>query len=413
MVGVRSSTACSNTKILTERQLNFDFSDEENKFRLKLREWLDANAPALLADGPQYADPERRWERAMRWHKALHAAGWVGIYWPREYGGRGASLIEQYIYEEEMDRIGAPGTINPVGLNIAGPTIMQWGSEEMKRRYLPPILSGEEIWCQGYSEPGAGSDVASLTTRAEDRGDYFVVNGQKVWTTLAHRAHFCLLLCRTDPSAPRHKGLSYMLVDMRTPGITVRPLVQMTGNRDFNEIFFEDVVVPKSNLLGPQNEGWKVGVTTLMFERVTVGALLQIEREIARLRELMRRPDPSGRRRADDPYARQRFIEFHIDCQAARYNSLRSLTRRLKGQPPGPEGSIAKLFRTETMMRMLSFAEEMLGPYAQLVEGSPFAIEHGRWVHSFFYARSQTIAGGTSEIQRNVIGERVLGLPKG
>jgi alkylation response protein AidB-like acyl-CoA dehydrogenase len=393
--------------------MNFDFTTEENRFRDTLRAWLDHNAPALLGDGPQYADPEKRWDRAMRWHKALFEAGWVGIYWPQEYGGRGATLVEQYIHEEEMDRINAPGTINPVGLNIAGPTIMQWGTEEMKHRYLPPILSGDEIWCQGYSEPGAGSDVASLTTRAEDRGDYFVVNGQKVWTTLAHRAHFCLLLCRTDPSAPKHKGLSYMLVDMKTPGITVRPLVQMTGNRDFNEIFFEDVAVPKVNLLGPQNDGWRVGVTTLMFERITVGALLQIEREAERLRELLTRLDASGRRPADDPSVRQRFAQIQTECQAARYSSLRSLTRRFKGQPPGPEGSIAKLFRTETMLRMVSFAEEVLGPYAQLVEGSPFAVEHGRWIHSLFYARAQTIAGGTSEIQRNVIGERVLGLPKG
>jgi len=393
--------------------MNFDFTAEENRFRDTLRAWLDQHAPALLADGPQYADPEKRWERAMRWHRALFAAGWVGIYWPKEYGGRGATLVEQYIHEEEMDRINAPGTINPVGLNIAGPTIMQWGTDEMKHRYLPPILSGDEIWCQGYSEPGAGSDVASLTTRAEDRGDYLVVNGQKVWTTLAHRAHFCLLLCRTDPSAPKHKGLSYMLVDMKTPGITVRPLVQMTGNHDFNEIFFEDVAVPKGNLLGPQNDGWRVGVTTLMFERVTVGALLQIEREAGRLRELLTRRDASGQRPADDPSVRQRFAQMQTECQAARYSSLRSLTRRLKGQPPGPEGSIAKLFRTETMLRMASFAEEVLGPYAQLVEGSPFAIEHGRWMHSFFYTRAQTIAGGTSEIQRNVIGERVLGLPKG
>ncbi|HYA34398.1 MAG TPA: acyl-CoA dehydrogenase family protein [Candidatus Binataceae bacterium] len=393
--------------------MNFDFSADDVKFREELRAWLDANAPALLADGPQYSDPEKRWERAARWHRALYDAGWMGIYWPKQFGGRGASLIEQYIYDEELDRIDAPGTINPVGLNIAGPTIMQWGTDEQKQRYLRPILAGDEIWCQGYSEPGAGSDVASLSTRAEDRGDYFVVNGQKVWTTLAHRAHFCLLLARTDPAAPKHRGLSYMLVDMKTPGITVRPLVQMTGNHDFNEIFFEDVVVPKRNLLGPQNDGWRVGVTTLMFERVTVGALLQIEREMARLRDLLKRADSSGRRPADDPYVRNKCAQFESDCQAARYSSLRSLSRRLKGQPPGPEGSIAKLFRTEVMLRMMSFADEVMGPYAQLVEGSRLAIEHGRWMHAYFYARAQTIAGGTSEIQRNVIGERILGLPKG
>ncbi len=393
--------------------MDFDFSDQENTFRSELRNWLDVKAPALLADGPQYSDPVKRWERAAKWHRALFDAGWAGIYWPRQYGGRGATLIEQYIYDEELDRIGAPGTINPVGLNIAGPTIMQWGTDEQKERYLRPILSGDEIWCQGYSEPSAGSDVASLTTRAEDRGDYFVVNGQKVWTTLAHRSQFCLLLCRTDPAAPKHKGLSYMLVDMKTSGITVRPLVQMTGNKDFNEIFFEDVVVPKRNLLGPQNDGWRVGVTTLMFERVTVGALLQIEREAARLAKLLMTPDPSGKVPADNPHIRQRFVQLETECRAARYSSLRTLTRRLKGKPPGPEGSIAKLFRTELLIRMMSFAEEVLGPYAQITEGSAYAVEHGRWMHSYFYARAQTIAGGTSEIQRNIIGERVLGLPKG
>ncbi len=390
--------------------MNFDFSQRELQFRDELRGWLRANSERLLADGPQYSDGERRWERASKWHKALYDGGWVGIWWPRQFGGRGASLLEQYIYEEEINRIDAPGTINPVGIMIAGPTIMQWGTDEQKARYLKPILAGDEIWCQGYSEPGAGSDVASLTTRADDRGDYFVVNGQKCWTTLAQRAHFCMLLCRTDPAAPKHKGLSYMLVDMKSPGITVRPLVQITGNREFNEIFFEDVVVPKRNLLGPQNEGWRVGVTTLMFERVTVGALLQVEKEAARLRALLQGADAARLRDAD---VRQKLAQFHIECQAIRLSSLRQLTRRLRGLPPGPEGSTVKLFRSELMLRMMSFATERLGPYAQLEEGSPGAIDHGRWLHQYFYARGNTIAGGTSEVQRNIIGERVLGLPKG
>jgi alkylation response protein AidB-like acyl-CoA dehydrogenase len=390
--------------------MDFDFSEQELQFRDRLRAWLNDNATPLLADGPQYADEERRWERACKWHRALHDGGWVGIWWPRQYGGRGATLLEQYIYEEEMNRIEAPGTINPVGIMIAGPTIMQWGTDEQKARYLKPILAGDEIWCQGYSEPGAGSDVASLTTRAEDRGDYFVVNGQKCWTTLAHRAHFCMLLCRTDSAAPKHKGLSYMLVDMKSPGITVRPLVQITGNREFNEIFFEDVVVPKRNLLGPQNEGWKVGVTTLMFERVTVGALLQVEKEAARLRALLHGTGPALLSDAD---VRQKLAQFHIECQAIRLSSLRQLTRRLRGLPPGPEGSTVKLFRSELMLRMMSFAIQQLGPYAQLEERSPATVDHGRWLHQYFYARGNTIAGGTSEVQRNIIGERVLGLPKG
>lgn len=393
--------------------MDFDFSPAEQAFREELRGWLRENIPRYLPDGPERTDPERRWERATRWHQALHAGGWVGIYWPREYGGRGASLLEQYIYEEEMDQVDTPGSINPVGIMIAGPTLMQWGTPEQKAQHLRRILSGEEIWCQGYSEPGAGSYVASISTRAEDRGDYFVVNGQKVWTTLAHRAQYCLLLARTDPSAPKHKGLSYMLVDMTTPGVEVRPLVQMTGNHEFNEVFFEDTIVPKKNLLGPQNQGWQVGVTTLMFERVTIGSLLQVERELKRLIELVHRLELSGRPAAAEPWVRQRLVQFQIETAATRYSSLRQLTRRLKGRPPGPEGSTVKLFRTELVLRMMTFAQEVLGAYGQLDNGSYAAVDHGRWLYGYFYARSQTIAGGTSEVQRNIIGERVLQLPKG
>ena len=393
--------------------MDFDFTPKEEAFRSELRSWLDDNIPRLLSDGPQRLDADKRWDRAMRWHKALYDAGWVGIYWPREYGGRGATLIEQYIFEEEMNRVQVPGSINPVGITVAGPTIMQWGTDEQKRRHLKPILSGDEIWCQGYSEPGAGSDVASLTTSAEDRGDYFVVNGQKVWTTLAHRSHYCMLLCRTDREAPKHKGLSYMLVDMKSPGVTVRPLIQMTGNHEFNEIFFEDVSVPKSNLLGPQNQGWQVGVTTLMFERVSIGSLLQVEREIGHLLDLLRIRLPDGRHGFDDPYVRQRAAQFHIEAQAIRFSSLRQLTRRLKGLPPGPEGSTIKLFRSELVLRMTSFANELLGGYSTLEKGSPSAVDEGRWLFGYFTARGNTIAGGTSEVQRNIIGERVLKLPKG
>jgi alkylation response protein AidB-like acyl-CoA dehydrogenase len=393
--------------------MDFDFTPQEEAFRNELRSWLSENIPRYLPDGPQRADPEKRWERAVRWHKGLHGGGWVGIYWPREYGGRGASLIEQYIFEEEMNRVEVPGSINPVGILVTGPTIMHWGTEEQKKRHLRPILAGDEIWCQGYSEPGAGSDVAALTTSAEDRGDYFVVKGQKVWTTLAHKAQFCMLLCRTDKTAPKHKGLSYLLVDMRTPGIVVRPLVQLTGNHEFNEIFFEDVVVPKSNLLGPQNQGWQVGVTTLMFERVSIGSLLQVEREMAQLLDLVRAISRNGLPAGRDPDVRQQVAQFHVECQAIRYSSLRQLTRRLRGLPPGPEGSTIKLFRSELMLRMTSFARQLLGSYGQLEEGSPQTLDHGRWLYGYFTARGNAIAGGTSEIQRNIIGERVLKLPKG
>ena len=392
--------------------MDFDFTTHEQAFRQELRDWLKENIPRHLPDGPQRDDPEKRWERGVRWHQALYQAGYVGLHWPKEYGGRGASLIEQYIFEEEINRVQVPGSINPVGILVTGPTIMHWGSDEQKNQHLKPILSGDEIWCQGYSEPGAGSDVAALATTADDHGDYFLVNGQKVWTTLAHRSQYCMLLCRTDRSAPKHKGLSYLLVDMRTPGITVRPLVQMTGNHEFNEIFFEDVTVPKRNLLGPQNQGWQVGMTTLMFERVSIGSLLQIEREMNSLLDLVRKTRKHGQPAGDDRYVRQKVAQFQIESQAIRYSSLRQLTRRLRGQPPGPEGSTIKLFRSELALRMTGFANELLDAHSQLERGSPFAVEHGRWLFGYFTARSNTIAGGTSEVQRNIIGERVLKLPK-
>ncbi|MEW6301776.1 MAG: acyl-CoA dehydrogenase family protein, partial [Thermodesulfobacteriota bacterium] len=249
--------------------MDFHFTPQEEAFRRELRAWLEANLPAEY-DPEKFAwdtDTDERFRFQLEWQKRLHAGGWVGVHWPKEYGGRGATLVEQLIFHEEVERVQAPPPANVLGLLMAGPVIMHWGTEEQKRRYLPKILSGEEIWCEGLSEPGAGSDLASLQTRAEEDGDAFVVNGQKVWTSWAHRARFCQLFVRTDPEAPKHKGMACLLVDMKTPGITVRPLVQMTGDAEFNEVFFEDVRVPKANLVGGKDQGWQVLVTTLMFER--------------------------------------------------------------------------------------------------------------------------------------------------
>src|SRR5947199_5373475 len=255
--------------------MDFADSPEHAAFRTDLRRWLEANLPPEIcvddaADQRVAADRETL-EKRIQWQKTMHAAGWVGISWPKEYGGRGASFMQQVIFDEEYVRARAPVLPAASALNLLGPTLIHWGSEEQKRRYLPPILSADELWCQGYSEPDAGGDLASLRTRAVDRGIHFVVNGQKVWTSGAHFADWCFLLVRTDPDAPKHHGISYLLVDMKTPGITVRPLVLLNGHRHFNEVFFEDVVVPKENLVGKQNEGWKFTTTTLMFERGGAG----------------------------------------------------------------------------------------------------------------------------------------------
>ena len=394
--------------------MDFNFTPEEEAFRQELRQWIKENLPRDY-------DPERfeaydanaRFEFQRAWQKKAHDRGWVGIHWPKEYGGRGASLMEMFIFNQEMNRARAPHFANTLGLMMSGPTLIHWGTEEQKKRYLPKILSGEEIWCEGLSEPGAGSDLASLQTRAIEEGDYFVVNGQKVWTSWAHRAGWIQLFARTDPHAPKHKGISCLLVDMQTPGITVRPLVQITGDAEFNEVFFEDVRVPKTNLLGPKNEGWKVLVTTLMHERAGSGSELPVHRQLPELINLAKKVRINDRPASEDPAVRQKLAQFAIECEAITYNMFRSLSKRLQGTPPGPEGSINKLLGSELNLRMAAFATELLGPYAQLIQGSPFALGHGRWSRAALWARLLTIGGGTSEIQRNILGDRVLGLPKG
>jgi alkylation response protein AidB-like acyl-CoA dehydrogenase len=299
-----------------------------------------------------------------------------------------------------------------MGLNLVGPTVIHWGTDEQKRRYLPPILSGEEVWAQGFSEPGAGSDLAGLRTKAEDRGDHFLINGQKVWTSGAHFAHWILVLARTDPNAPKHKGISAFLLPLTTPGITVRPLVLLTGHRHFNEVFFEDVVVPKENLLGPVNQGWTVSTTTLMHERHSAGARNPIG-QVKSLMAVARRLPSDGRTAWDDPLVRQRLAQLAIDCEAMKYTRMRSLTRQLRGEPPGPEGSILKVFGSELGLRIAEAAGEILGMHALVNEGSELVPDAPRWFNRVLAARQYTISAGTSEIQRNIIGERVLGLPKG
>ncbi|HEX3862646.1 MAG TPA: acyl-CoA dehydrogenase family protein [Stellaceae bacterium] len=395
-----------------------DFADapEHAEFRREFRGWLDANLTDDLkvedASDSRVAPDRETLEKRIAWQKKMYAAGWVGISWPKEYGGRGASFIQQVIFDEEYFRAHAPILPGHSALNLLGPTLIQLGTEAQKQKHLQRILAGEERWCQGFSEPGAGGDLASLRTRAIDAGDHFIVNGQKVWTSGAHFADWCFLLVRTDPEAPKHHGISYLLVDMKTPGITVRPLVLLNKHRHFNEVFFEDVKVPKENLVGQLNEGWKVAITTLMFERGGAGGRDHVG-QIARLTELAKqfpsRQEPAWR----DSHVRQQLAQLAIDAQALKVTRLRGLTRRLRGEAPGPEGSILKLFGSELATRIADFSGSLLGPYATLETSTDMVPDAPRWTNRVLGSRQYTIAGGTSEIQRNIIGERVLGLPKG
>jgi alkylation response protein AidB-like acyl-CoA dehydrogenase len=396
--------------------MDFNWSPQDEAFRHELRSWLEANLSKDQKgdDGLGLTHEEGgEWPRRLAWHKKMHAGGWVGISWPKEYGGRGASLVQQIIYNEEIARANPPALVNGLGTLLVGPTLIHWGTEEQKKRYVPKILSGEEIWCQGYSEPGAGSDVASLQTRAVEDGDYFIVNGQKVWTSDAHHADMCILLVRTDPSAPKHKGISYILVDMHSPGVTVRPLVQITGDANFNEVFFEDVKVPKKNLIGEMNQGWQVAITTLMFERSGIGGGRDMLGAVKELKSLAQTVRDNGSTAWANSDVRQKISGFACEAAAIKYTGFRQITRRLKGLPPGPEGSVLKLAVSELNLKMNKFAMELLGPYSQMDFKAPFAVDKGKWSYRMLASRALTIAGGTSEIQHNIIGERVMGLPKG
>ncbi|MDO8434267.1 MAG: acyl-CoA dehydrogenase family protein [Candidatus Binatus sp.] len=397
--------------------MDFEYTPAQEQFRSEVRAWLKSNLPEDLkvddAMDERVAPNREVFEKRRAWQRKLAAAGWVGLSWPKQYGGRAAPLIEQIIFDEEYSRARAPVLPGYMGVGLCGPTMMHWGTESQKQKFLPRILSADYVWCQGYSEPGAGSDLAGLSTRAEDRGDYFIVNGQKIWTSGAHYADMMFLLARTDPTAPKHRGISYLLLDMHSPGVVVRPLVLMNGHAHFNEVFFENVQVPKENLVGPMNEGWKVAMTTLMFERAGGAGGGGHTSQVRRLAELAKVVRISGRVAWELEWVRQRLAQFMIECEAVHYTGMRGLTRRLKGQPPGPEGSILKLFSSELGVRIASFATEMLGEYALMNETTAEVPDAPRWFNRVLSSRQYTIAGGTSEIQHNIIGERVLGLPKG
>jgi alkylation response protein AidB-like acyl-CoA dehydrogenase len=376
--------------------MDLTLSPPEQEFRDELRGWLAENHPG---EGPQGDDAGFEFRRA--WQRKLNERGWAGLSWPEQYGGAGATLVEQAIFYEEIARSGAPQMANVLGLAMGGPTVIAHGDEAQKERYLTPILSADEIWCQGFSEPESGSDLASLKTRAVRDGDEWVVTGQKVWTTMAHVSKWCMLVARTDPDAPKHRGLSYFLMDMDQPGVEVRPLRQITGEAEFNELFIEEARIPHANIVGGENNGWVVAITTLMHERAGLAFALQVEVQIA-LRELVARAKASGA--GADPVLRQRLAQLYIEAQVLRLNAYRGLTATMKRGAPGPEGSLGKWHWAEVNQALTELALDMSGARAQLADDE--------WAYRFLRARGNSIEGGTTEILKNIVAERVLGLPR-
>jgi alkylation response protein AidB-like acyl-CoA dehydrogenase len=394
--------------------MDFSLSGRELAFAAEARRWLAENLPAEWRRDHVWSradDPMWR-EIARPWQQKLYDGGWVAISWPVEHGGRGASVIERWLFEEELDRAGAPYPPASASVDMIGSAILYHGTEEQKRRFLERLLSGAEWWCQGFSEPGAGSDLGGLRCRADLHGDEYVVNGQKVWTSHAEVADWCFLLCRTEPDAPKHKGISLLLVDMKTPGITVVPLEQMTGESEFCEVFFEDVRVPAAHLVGAPGSGWQIAMGILADERGPVWTFTfqrKIRRSLQRIVRLARRHPAS--RGLSDPSARQRLAQSYIDVELLKLTGYRSLTRILRTGHPGLESSIEKVLGSETDQRLQETAMTLFGPHAALGD-DPLGIDGGAIARAYMYSRSETIMGGTSEIQRNVIAQRILGLPR-
>ncbi len=377
---------------------------DEAKFRTELQVWLQEALPAPLrghrGGAARFAD-----DAVREWSRSLYEAGYVGLTWPKDYGGGGKPHGYQAIFLEELARAEAPQHLGVIGLGMAGPTIIASGTEAQKARYLQRILSADEIWCQGFSEPDAGSDLSAVRTASRLEGSRFVVDGQKVWSSYAHIADWCILLTRSDPGSEGHAGLTYLIVDMRAPGVEVRPLRQITGEAEFNEIFFSAVEVPLENVVGDVGGGWQVAMTTLLHERGTLGFALTAALEVAvgKLIEL-------ARDRGATPLQRDAIAREWIELQALRYTAYRSLSASARTGIPGPEGSILKLQWSEAAQRVTKIALELLGPDAQLLaENAPYG---GYWQHAQLRSRGNTIEAGTSEILRNIIAERVLGLPR-
>jgi len=387
--------------------MDFTYPAEAEAFRSEFRTWLDEHVTddvrSIGGGGLGYDEPGQL-ERSQAWNRSLADAGYAAIAWPAEYGGRGAGVMEQVVWAEELHRAGAPGPVNVLGIPNVAPAIMTYGTEDQKTRLLPPMLRGDEVWCQGFSEPNAGSDLAGLATTAVRDGDDWVVNGQKVWTSLGHHAHWCELLVRTNPDAPKHRGITCLLVDMATPGIEIRPLITITGAHDFNEVFFDDVRIPADATLGPVDEGWRVAMTTLTHERGGVARLhLGLRAKIAHLIEAARvAPGRAGGTAAQDPALRQLLARVYLEGELLKLIADRAISGELHGRTLGPESSIAKLLWSETDQHIGEVAAAVLGPDAA----------SGSWGRDRVGSRQATIAGGTTQINKNIVAQRILGLPR-
>jgi len=378
--------------------MDLSYSPDEEAFRARVRAWLAANVPAPTA--------RQDLETLRAWQRTLHAAGFVGASWPKEYGGAGLSDMEQAILNEELARARAPGVLNAMAIWWVGPAVMRYGTDEQKRRFIPPILTADEIWATGYSEPTSGSDMAAARTRAVRDGDHYVVSGQKIWTTLAHIADWFFVLVRTSTEGPKWAGLSLLLMDMRSPGIEVRPIRQIDGGAEFNEVFMTDVRVPVANLLGQEGQGWEVVSSALINERTGIAGSIRFDQALDWIATTAR-----AQGKTKDPCVRQRIAELVTKAAIVRYSGMRSLSDSLHGRMNPHLSAAMKLTSTSLTQEFSETAMEVLGPYAALMD-DPRAPSSGRWAKQYLGDRSMTIAGGTSEVQRNIVAQRILGLPR-
>jgi len=388
--------------------MDFEFSDDETSFRKELQSWLKEE----LKGRPQDTDADGEWAFGLEMRKKLADKGWLTMAWPEEYGGQGVSHMMQVVFAEEMSYHRAPGR-DVFGTRMMAPTLMIHGTEEQKKEFLPPVSKGEVQWCQGYSEPESGSDLASLQTRAVEDGDDFIINGTKIWTSSAHRADHIMVLTRTDPDAPKHRGISFLLCDMNTPGLTVNPIINMAGDHGFNMVTFDNVRVPKKNLVGEQNRGWYVGATLLDFERSGVDYSAGGRRVLEELTDYAKNSHQNGSLISDNPIMRNRLANLAIEVEVSRLISYNIAWMQGEGLVPNKESSMGKVVGTELQQHLSETGMQMLGLHGQLEPGSKYAPLDGRIEHMHLTNVSETIQAGTSEIQRNIIATRGLGLPRG
>lgn len=394
--------------------MDFSFSVKEEEFRHELRTWLEQNLPEGWLDGSSQVSKEEGESAAFLrdWQRKLYEGGWAGIAWPKKYGGREATLMEEIVYQQEMVRVKAPPLVNYVGLHMVAPTLMQIGTEEQKERYIQKILTGEEVWCQGYSEPNAGSDLAAIQTSAIKDGDRWIINGQKVWTSFGHLADRCFLLARTNHFDKKHKGITVFLLDMNQPGVETKPIIQMDGQHDFNEVYLNDAIAYDADIVGEVDEGWKVSIALLMHERTGIGAqVFTLEQQFNDLVSMTKELKEDDKPVMEDPLVRKTMIDLYTRSRGSLLNYYRNLTKTLKNGRPGAEGSMDKLLVSELTKDLLSQSISLQGHQGVLWKEDAISGQ-SYWQDNYLYSFGQTIGGGTSEIQKNTIAERILGLPK-